>query len=343
MKMLNSGKCRFLRTAVFFFAMVQCNGFKLTPKVQAWRFVACSANLEGTGVIKLDSFLKFTGAADTGGSAKALLAAGHVMVNGVSEVRRGRKLRDGDSVQVEELQGAVTFDVIFDGRGRVVVPVAKDTGATHAPTIAGKMNVPPNFHEDNLLVDGASDTHSDEDDLLADSGRDAFDFYDDESDDESDSMWEDPSGSSTGSSESTEGIIHTKSGLSVRIDHASTRDVDALAAKGWAPPELISGERKGWVAATLVRGFGGVIGVCRLSEGKSLDDADVRTNVLEISSLAVEPQSRQRGVAGALVDFAVGSSALPVVAKVPSFKNKAARTVVEELLGSRGVECQRLR
>ena len=50
--------------------------------------------------IKLDQFLKFAGAAQTGGEAKLMIQEGEVMVNAVTETRRGRKLVMGDRVVV---------------------------------------------------------------------------------------------------------------------------------------------------------------------------------------------------------------------------------------------------
>lgn len=51
--------------------------------------------------IKLDQFLKLTGAVDTGGQAKLLIQGGEVQVNGEVETRRGRKLRPGDVVELD--------------------------------------------------------------------------------------------------------------------------------------------------------------------------------------------------------------------------------------------------
>lgn len=51
-----------------------------------------------TPFIKLDSFLKFCGAAETGGQAKELVQAGQVLVNGEVCPQRGRKLYGGDVV-----------------------------------------------------------------------------------------------------------------------------------------------------------------------------------------------------------------------------------------------------
>lgn len=51
--------------------------------------------------IKLDQFLKLTGAVDTGGQAKLLIQGGDVQVNGQIETRRGRKLQPGDVVELD--------------------------------------------------------------------------------------------------------------------------------------------------------------------------------------------------------------------------------------------------
>lgn len=51
--------------------------------------------------IKLDSFLKLTGAAQTGGEAKMIIQEGLVKVNGEIETRRGKKLYPGDKVELD--------------------------------------------------------------------------------------------------------------------------------------------------------------------------------------------------------------------------------------------------
>lgn len=51
-----------------------------------------------TEFIKLDSFLKGVGAVSSGGEAKMLISEGSVVVNGETELRRGRKLRPGDRI-----------------------------------------------------------------------------------------------------------------------------------------------------------------------------------------------------------------------------------------------------
>jgi len=53
-----------------------------------------------TEFIKLDSFLKAVDAVCSGGEAKILISEGLVQVNGEIELRRGRKLRPGDRVEL---------------------------------------------------------------------------------------------------------------------------------------------------------------------------------------------------------------------------------------------------
>ncbi len=55
----------------------------------------------GNEYIKLDQFLKLAGIVETGGEAKQLILSGLVMVDGVIETRRGRKLYHGDTITVE--------------------------------------------------------------------------------------------------------------------------------------------------------------------------------------------------------------------------------------------------
>lgn len=49
-------------------------------------------------VIRLDQFMKLVGLVRSGGQAKHLIQGGQVLVNGVVETRRSRKLRPGDEV-----------------------------------------------------------------------------------------------------------------------------------------------------------------------------------------------------------------------------------------------------
>ncbi len=51
--------------------------------------------------IKLDQFLKLASLVQSGGEAKHLIQSGAVFVNGEEELRRGRKLKAGDTVAVD--------------------------------------------------------------------------------------------------------------------------------------------------------------------------------------------------------------------------------------------------
>ena len=55
-----------------------------------------------TEYIKLESFLKLSGVAETGGMAKGMIQDGEVQVNGETCIQRGRKLRPGDRVTVQD-------------------------------------------------------------------------------------------------------------------------------------------------------------------------------------------------------------------------------------------------
>ena len=53
-------------------------------------------------VVELGQFIKLVGAAATGGQAKYLIQNGFVLVNGVEETRRRKKLMAGDRVTVDD-------------------------------------------------------------------------------------------------------------------------------------------------------------------------------------------------------------------------------------------------
>jgi len=57
--------------------------------------------------VRLDDLLKLAGAVGSGGQAKAMIQGGDVKVNGEVDTRRGKKLREGDTVTV----AGTTFDV----------------------------------------------------------------------------------------------------------------------------------------------------------------------------------------------------------------------------------------
>src|SRR5262245_35910572 len=79
----------------------------LHPLLFRWRFhfVQQGYSRKATDMddyIKLDQFLKLAGVVRSGGEAKHLIQGGGVKVNGEVEIRRGRKLRAGDVVLVDE-------------------------------------------------------------------------------------------------------------------------------------------------------------------------------------------------------------------------------------------------
>lgn len=56
-----------------------------------------------TEFIKLDSLLKYAGVVETGGIAKEMIQDGNVKFNGEVCTMRGKKVRDGDIITIEEL------------------------------------------------------------------------------------------------------------------------------------------------------------------------------------------------------------------------------------------------
>ena len=67
-----------------------------------------------TEFIKLDSFLKYAGLAETGGQAKDAIQAGAVLVNGEVCTQRGKKLRPGDLVTTLDIPD-MAFEVAAGG------------------------------------------------------------------------------------------------------------------------------------------------------------------------------------------------------------------------------------
>ncbi|HOB20570.1 MAG TPA: RNA-binding S4 domain-containing protein [Candidatus Atribacteria bacterium] len=55
-----------------------------------------------TEYIKLNQFLKWVNAAESGAAANHMITEGLVKVNGETELRRGRKLYPGDRVDVAD-------------------------------------------------------------------------------------------------------------------------------------------------------------------------------------------------------------------------------------------------
>ncbi|MEA5010872.1 MAG: RNA-binding S4 domain-containing protein [Angelakisella sp.] len=63
-----------------------------------------------TEFIKLDSLLKYAGILETGGQAKQVIQDGLVSVNGEVCTMRGKKIRPGDTVTLEDLD--TVFEVV---------------------------------------------------------------------------------------------------------------------------------------------------------------------------------------------------------------------------------------
>lgn len=53
--------------------------------------------------IKLDSLLKFAGIVETGGIGKEIILEERIKVNGELCTMRGKKIRPGDKVQIDEI------------------------------------------------------------------------------------------------------------------------------------------------------------------------------------------------------------------------------------------------
>ena len=62
---------------------------------------------EKVPVIRLDQFLKLVGLVRSGGEAKYLIQGGEVLLNGIVETRRSKKLYAGDRVTLGEQTAVV--------------------------------------------------------------------------------------------------------------------------------------------------------------------------------------------------------------------------------------------
>lgn len=57
--------------------------------------------------IKLDSLLKYAGIVETGGIAKEIILEERIKVNGEICTMRGKKIRPGDRVQIDEIKSEI--------------------------------------------------------------------------------------------------------------------------------------------------------------------------------------------------------------------------------------------
>ncbi|MCX7773284.1 MAG: S4 domain-containing protein YaaA [Clostridia bacterium] len=60
-----------------------------------------------TEYIKLDQFMKLANIVSSGGEARFFIEDNSILVNGEDEKRRGKKLRHGDSIQVNGIDYAI--------------------------------------------------------------------------------------------------------------------------------------------------------------------------------------------------------------------------------------------
>lgn len=63
-----------------------------------------------TDFIRLDSFLKFKGIAETGGQAKQFIQDGIVKFNGEVCTARGKKIRGGDMISVFSVDYKIEYE-----------------------------------------------------------------------------------------------------------------------------------------------------------------------------------------------------------------------------------------
>jgi len=80
--------------------MTGSKAFQFNPPAFQSTFES-SVMTQDPATIRLDNFLKLTGAVGTGGQAKLLIQDGQVLVNGEIETRRRRQLTVGDEVELE--------------------------------------------------------------------------------------------------------------------------------------------------------------------------------------------------------------------------------------------------
>lgn len=62
-----------------------------------------------TEYIKLDSLLKYAGIVETGGIGKEIILEERIKVNGEVCTQRGKKIRSGDTVQIDEIKREIVI------------------------------------------------------------------------------------------------------------------------------------------------------------------------------------------------------------------------------------------
>lgn len=62
-----------------------------------------------TDTIKLDQLLKFAGITQTGGHSKIVINDGIVKVNGKKVTERGRQIKKGDIIEIEDIDKLIVI------------------------------------------------------------------------------------------------------------------------------------------------------------------------------------------------------------------------------------------
>lgn len=63
-----------------------------------------------TEFIRLDQLLKYASIVNTGGEAKVLIQEGQIKVNGEIILQRGKKIRNGDIVEKDDIKIKVVYE-----------------------------------------------------------------------------------------------------------------------------------------------------------------------------------------------------------------------------------------
>ena len=297
-----------------------------------------------------------------------MILAGACAVNGEQEDRRGRKLRMGDVVEI----GDVRFRVKWDASGKLVRVGDEDDeeeeeegGYEYGAEVDAEAATAEEVGEDEL-----DELGEDDDELLGEFNLDMLeaemleDKIDTSEDDDVDGVlegeeekafamgseqdfFEEESGDDEGGVEAARSrgtaLANTRGGLELKLRWATRKDLETLARTSWAPKDLppaihADPSQPKWICAELAQGFGGFVGVAKVAS-----DADIDGSQLLLSALTVAPSSRQRGVGGVLVEFAVATTTeldpdAQVCAYVPRYKNTKAKLAVKEMLAARGVD-----
>ena len=83
----------------------------MIKKIKVRASLAAQDVVISTDFIRLDALLKFCGAVKSGGEAKTLIQDGMVSVDGEVCLMRGKKLRDGQRVKIND----TIYRVVYNG------------------------------------------------------------------------------------------------------------------------------------------------------------------------------------------------------------------------------------